>query len=59
VPRLGPRSDVSGSVPLEFDEEDEGFLHRGNRLDVPGDDSISRSTSRGEDDSIHWRRAPG
>ena len=51
-PRLGPRSDVSGSVPLEFDEEDEDFLnHDDDRLDVPGDDSISRSTSRGEGDS--------
>jgi hypothetical protein len=50
-PRLGPRSDVSGSVPLEFDEEDEDFLDRDNRLGVHGDDSISRSTSRGEGDS--------
>ena len=52
-PRLGPRSDVSGSVPLEFDEEDEDFLDRDDdRLDVPGEGgSISRSTSRGEGDS--------
>jgi len=49
-PRLGPRYDVSGSVPLEFDEEDEDFLNRTDRLGVRGD-SISRSTSRGEGDS--------
>jgi hypothetical protein len=50
-PRLGPRPDVSGSVPLEFDEEDEDFLNRHSRVDVLGHDSISRSTSRGEGDS--------
>lgn len=50
-PQLGPRSDVSGSVPLEFDEEDEDFLNRDNRLQVHGDESMSRSTSRGEGDS--------
>lgn len=36
---------------LEFDEENEDFLTRDNRLDVPGNDAISRSTSRGEGDS--------
>ena len=41
-PWLGLRSDVSGSVPLEFDEEDEDFLDHDNRLGVHGDDSISR-----------------
>ena len=50
-PRLGPRYDVSGSVALEFDEEDEDFLHNGNRLGVHDDDAISRSTSRGAGDS--------
>lgn len=45
-PVLGPRSDISGSVPLEFDEED--FLDRGeNHLRVR-EDSFSRSNSRGD-----------
>jgi hypothetical protein len=50
-PRLGPRPDMPGSVPLEFDEEDEDFLDYDNRLGAQGGDSISRSTSRGEDGS--------
>ena len=50
-PQLGPRSDVSGSVPLEFDEEDEEFLDRDSRLGVHGHGIMSRSTSRGEGDS--------
>jgi hypothetical protein len=50
-PRLGPRPDVSESVPLEFDEEDEDFLSPNNRLGIHGDGAISRSTSRGEGDS--------
>jgi hypothetical protein len=50
-PRLGPRSDVSGSVPLEFDEEDKDYLNRNGRLGVHDDGSISRSASRGEGDS--------
>jgi hypothetical protein len=50
-PRLGPRYDVPGSVALEFDEEDEDFLDNSSRLGIHDDDSISRSTSRGEGDS--------
>ena len=50
-PRLGPRSDVSGSVPLEFDKEGEDYLNRNDRLGVHDEGSISRSTSRGEGDS--------
>jgi hypothetical protein len=42
---------MSGSVPLEFDEEDEDFLNYDSRLGVHGNDSVSRSTSRGEGDS--------
>ena len=49
-PQLGPRPDMPGSVSLEFDE-DEDFLNYDNRLGVQGGDSISRSTSRGEDGS--------
>jgi hypothetical protein len=49
-PRLGPRYDVSGSVALEFDEEDEDFLDHGSQLGIHDDDSIFRSTSRGEGD---------
>lgn len=45
-PVLGPRSDISGSVPLEFDEED--FLDRGENHLHARDDSFSRSNSRGE-----------
>ncbi|KAF7965463.1 hypothetical protein HWV62_43313 [Athelia sp. TMB] len=45
-PVLGPRSDISGSVPLEFDEED--FLDRGENYLHVRDDSFSRSNSRGE-----------
>lgn len=47
-PRLGPRSDASGSVPLEFDEEDEDFLNRDSHQGVHSYESASRSTSRGE-----------
>jgi hypothetical protein len=48
-PQLGPRPDMSGSVPLEFDEEDEEFLDRDSRLNAHN--TVSRSTSRGEGDS--------
>lgn len=50
-PQLGPRSEDSGSVPLEFNEEDEDFVNRSDRLHIHEDDSVSRSTSRGEGDS--------
>lgn len=46
-PILGPRSDVSSSVPLEFDEEEEDFMDSGDLLRVR-DESFSRSNSRGD-----------
>jgi hypothetical protein len=51
APQHGPRHDVSGSVPLKFDEEDEDFLNRDGRLGVHSGSSISRSALRGEGDS--------
>ncbi|KAH7923186.1 hypothetical protein BV22DRAFT_1015894 [Leucogyrophana mollusca] len=52
-PQFGPRPDssLSGSVPLEFDEQDEDFLYQTPKLDEPNDETPSRSTSRGEGDS--------
>jgi len=44
-PVLGPRSDISGSVPLEFDEQD--LLDDGDNLLRVRDESCSRSNSRG------------
>lgn len=47
-PQLGPRLDMSGSVPLEFDEEDEDFLNLDGQHIL---NAVSRSTSREEGDS--------
>ena len=49
APRVGPRPDTSGSVPLEFDKD---FLNRDSRLDAHmHHNAVSRSISRGEGDS--------